>query len=829
MATSSTASACEIEAGMFTFELSDWQKQALQSLRDGNHCLVTAPTGSGKTLPAEYAINYFHRKGKKVIYTAPIKALSNQKYHEFSQKFPHISFGILTGDIKENEEADVLIMTTEILCNYLHHYKAPTTPLDFNIDVHTELGCVVFDEVHYINDPERGTVWEECFMLMPPCVQLVMLSATINKPEKFAGWIEGLNPTKKAVLCQTGNRAVPLKHYLWFNTSPQMIEKKVAPKDKAMFALIEENTNKLLTLADEKNVFNDSTYHVVNKIKDHLHYEKIFLRRQHVFNNLVRQLNADDMLPAICFVYSRRNVERFAGEINLRLLEAQMMNRVAQECRHILSKFSNAAEYMALPEYSMLVGLLERGVGIHHSGMLPVFREMVELMFSKGYIKLLFSTETFAVGLNMPTKTVLFTNMSKFDGTGMRHLYSHEYTQQAGRAGRRGFDTVGHVIHMANMFELPDIADYKTIMSNTPQTIESKFMISFSLVLNMMAKQEGNTSDSKIVDFIQSSIIQNNIGAEMAYLRNKLLDCGRELHHQYSYMNATCVIPRSELEAMDKIRTDMPLYKNKMRKNKQRELDTMMSRYKNSEKELAMLTKMRDLEVLRDHLVKQLNDTEHYIENSVKSVQKMLHESGFLEQAEEEGDASPAYQLTEKGKSALSAKETHCLVMADLLEKSRCFADLEPRQIVGVLASFCALRLSEDMRVTSGEQASADYLVSQLLGFIDERRDFYYNQETKTNTYTGSDYELSFDMNDELTNWCDVTNEAECVAYMGRIQKEKGVFVGEFTKAIMKINSIRKELEKYTEASGQVAALAKLRQIGELTQKFVCASQSLYI
>ena len=149
---------------MFSFELSDWQKLALGAINKGDHCLVTAPTGSGKTLPAEYAIRHFTKMNKKVIYTSPLKALSNQKYNDFQQEFPDISFGILTGDIKDNETADVLIMTTEILCNYLHNYKKTTDErkiLDFNIDVEHDLGCVIFDEVHYINDLDRGTVWED--------------------------------------------------------------------------------------------------------------------------------------------------------------------------------------------------------------------------------------------------------------------------------------------------------------------------------------------------------------------------------------------------------------------------------------------------------------------------------------------------------------------------------------------------------------------------------------------------------------------------------------------------------------------------------------------
>jgi len=179
----------------YSYPLSDFQKYAIQAVVDGQHTLVTAHTGSGKTLPAEFALQYFHRLGKKVIYTCPIKALSNQKYHDFTNKYPDITFGLMTGDIKTNPEADVIIMTTEILMNYLFRGQdakanADSSLVQFNIDIATELGCVVFDEIHYINDLERGQVWEKTILLLPLHVQMVMLSATIDSPERFAKWCE---------------------------------------------------------------------------------------------------------------------------------------------------------------------------------------------------------------------------------------------------------------------------------------------------------------------------------------------------------------------------------------------------------------------------------------------------------------------------------------------------------------------------------------------------------------------------------------------------------------------------------------------------------------
>jgi antiviral helicase SKI2 len=212
----------------YPFLLSSFQKFAIEAIVEGNHILVTAHTGSGKTLPAEFAIEHFVSKGKKVIYTSPIKALSNQKFYEFTQKFPNISFGILTGDIKTNPEADVLIMTTEILMNTLYAKNRKddiTTCINkntsltmFEMDFENELACVVFDEIHYINDVDRGRVWEETIMMLPQHIQMVMLSATLDSPEKFALWCETRGQTtntsnKIVYLTTTYERVVPLTHY----------------------------------------------------------------------------------------------------------------------------------------------------------------------------------------------------------------------------------------------------------------------------------------------------------------------------------------------------------------------------------------------------------------------------------------------------------------------------------------------------------------------------------------------------------------------------------------------------------------------------------------
>lgn len=336
----------------YHFLLSSFQKFAIEAIVEGNHILVTAHTGSGKTLPAEFAIEHFASKGKKVIYTSPIKALSNQKFYEFTQKFPNISFGILTGDIKTNPEADVLIMTTEILMNTLYAKNSKDDLTGFNksssltmfeMDFDNELACVVFDEIHYINDIDRGRVWEETIMMLPQHIQMVMLSATLDSPEKFALWCETRGQTtntsnKIVYLTTTYERVVPLTHYS-FITCTQGIFKIL--KDKQLEMEVMRTTNTLHTIQDSKGNFNDTNYQRIHKTIKLFQDKKHYVKRQHILNTVAKHMVDNHMLPAICFVLSRKALEQCAKEMTTTLLEddSKVPYIVRRECEQIIQNY----------------------------------------------------------------------------------------------------------------------------------------------------------------------------------------------------------------------------------------------------------------------------------------------------------------------------------------------------------------------------------------------------------------------------------------------------------------------------------------------------------
>ena len=309
------------------FELSDFQKWAIYSIYNGNDTLVCALTGSGKTLPAEFAIKYFTDLGKKVIYTTPIKALSNDKFRELTEKFPDISFGILTGDNKCNPEADVLIMTTEIYLNTLKKMRCLSNnvatedkiTLDFNINVEEELGCVVYDEIHYINDRDRGTVVEQSIMLTPYNVSYVGLSATINQPEKVCLWSESQEGAKRKeiYLCETKHRNVPLEHYS-FITIPDSSLRKLNPKEED---LVLSMINKPVLLKQQNTHFDEKTYFKMKKALKIIYDRKIKVYDTFVYNKMIDYLYDNNLLPSLTFIFSRKQCYVWANKIQRSLFE----------------------------------------------------------------------------------------------------------------------------------------------------------------------------------------------------------------------------------------------------------------------------------------------------------------------------------------------------------------------------------------------------------------------------------------------------------------------------------------------------------------------------
>ena len=804
----------------FPFELSDFQKYSIQAILEGNHILVTAHTGSGKTLPAEFAIEHFVAQGKKVIYTSPIKALSNQKFHEFSKKFPNISFGILTGDIKFNPEADVLIMTTEILRNTLlqKNTNNQSVPLKFEMDFENELACVIFDEVHYINDADRGKIWEETIMFLYNHIQLVMLSATIDRPSDFANWIEDVksdeNNKKSVYLAPTNHRVVPLKHYL-YTTMPQGPLKNI--KDKEFLKYINKFLHKPIEIKDNVKMFHEDSYEKVKKLKDYINKNNCFIKPSFVLNELTKYLNRNNMLPAICFVFSRKSVEKYAQFINFSLFDedSTIPSTIRNECKQILRKLPNHQEYINLPEFEFIVKLLEKGVAIHHSGVMPIFREMIELLFDKGYIKLLFATETFAVGINMPTKTVIFTGFDKFNGSTMRLLYPHEYTQMAGRAGRRGLDTIGHVIHLNNMFSLPYAYSYSNLLNGKPQILQSKFKISYNLLLNFH-QYENNT-----LDFASKSMCNGEIEKELRLNEARLNDINIRYNSKISNPTYEAVIKNKDKYCeYIKLTSNLNNSKQKIRKQIQKTLSQIENGNKQFKNELEQYNSIIQIENEILQQEQYITKLKEYFLSRYNEITLFLKNMEFL---------TNENTVSEKGICATYIQETHCLAFVDYFFKSNYLQELSAMDIAAMLSCFANIRVKDEVKIHNIDSLSTNSVLKNTLKTLDNMYEEYLTEESRNGNADVDNLNITLELVVAIHDWCNSPDEQSCKFILQKCEIEYEIFTGEFIKAILKINNMVNELKSVAEYMSNVDLLHKLSLIPDLTLKFIATNQSLYI
>jgi superfamily II RNA helicase len=801
----------ELEAfTQFPFPLSDFQKYAIEGVIKGHHVLVTAHTGSGKTLPAEFALQHFIAQGKKVIYTSPIKALSNQKFYDFTQKYPHISFGLLTGDIKTNPTAQVLIMTTEILMNALFNKTNERTQgeLSFQMDIDNELGCVIFDEVHYINDAHRGQTWEQTILMLPLNIQMVMLSATIDNPRGFAEWIEQRDPqkTKEVYLASTEHRVVPLTHYGFFSTTETPYK---TTKDKELHETIRAATNKPILLKSPNGQFNESGFLTLKSMTTLFDKYGWRMKRQFVLNKIAGYLKENEMLPAIVFVFSRKSVEQCAHEITTNLLEddSKVPYIMARECEQIIRRFPNYREYLHLPEYIDLVHLLEKGIGIHHSGMMPVLREIVELMISKKYIKLLFATESFAIGLDCPIKTAVFSSLKKFDGAHTRYLLPHEYTQMAGRAGRRGIDTVGHVVHCNNLFDLPDQNEYRDVLCGKPQQLVSKFKVSYPLVFNLI--KHGDDT----VGFVRKSMLQ--IELDTATNANRRTTQEQQiLYDKTVEALATILTPIPLCQEYIDAQQYLSMYSAKKQKEIQTKITTYKAQYPSFLEDTSIYKAHKDAQKSLKKEQEELHYMENYTQYQLNQITELLTENGFLE-----GGA-----LTSDGLTAAHLHEIHPLLGADLLRHTS-FMTYTPEQIVSILSIFTDISLPEDQRAY-GPPKDADPLVIKDISLLGGRLEEYARQELARGVYS-PEVQMTYDLVGFMGAWCACLSEEECKFFLQQTLVD--ISLGDFTKAVLKIVVIVKELKAVAELIENLTFLTALNEVEPLVLKYVATNQSLYV
>ena len=795
------------------YPLHDFQKWSIDATINGHHVLACAPTGSGKSLCAEFAIDFFWKKGKKSIYCSPIKSLSNQKYYDFQRKFPSISIGLITGDIKINPLANVLIMTTEILLSTF-----------LNL---TDLGCVIFDEIHMIGDKDRGHVWESCILQLPPCVQIIGLSATLDNPERFAKWIEtrGSNDLQTdyssahVFLTRKLIRPVPLTHYSFITVNSGIFK---AIKDKDIHQEIRTIINQPFIIQDDKGVFNEQTFLNMNKMLSLFENNSVRVKRQHVLNQVSKYLVEKEMLPALCFVFSISKLEKCAEELTCPLLEfdSKVPYTIAYECEQIMRRLPNYHEYLLLPEYLKLVALLQKGIGIHHSKMMPVLREIVELLFAKGLIKMLFCTTSVAIGLNLPVKTSIFTDIYKHNGTEVCILEGHEYVQAAGRAGRLGIDPVGSVIHLNNLFLKTGVISYKTMLKGAPQKLVSNFKISYNLLLNSIATGE---KDLDLSALVKRSMIQYEIGGEVAGLKGDI----DRVTKKCGFIEQK--VPEHVLKEYVLLKGKLPTLVNKKRKECERSVAALEDTYKNIVKEVEIYKSSLENALELFKLTNKLTEVENMLDADIAAVLNVLLLDKFVERQEVKESPLTKYNLLLKGHVATHFKEVPCLIFASLILDKK-FAGLLPKEIAGFLSCFANVKVTDELRAlipVSTNKTSEK--VCNLVKEVHETCSDFVDIEIKGRMNTGTDYSMQFDLIDYIILWADCSSEPECKLLLKQMSEDKGIFLGEFVKAILKVVAIVAEFASVAELINDLELLQCLKNVPLILLKFVATNQSLYV
>lgn len=456
----------ETPAKTWPFTLDPFQQVSISSIQREESVLISAHTSAGKTVVAEYAIAQSLKNNQRVIYTSPIKALSNQKYREFAAEFGDV--GLMTGDVTINPTATCLVMTTEILRSMLYRGS----------EIMREVAWVVFDEIHYMRDATRGVVWEETIILLPDKVRYVFLSATIPNAMQFAEWITKMH-NQPCHVVYTDFRPTPLQHY-FFPAGAEGIHLIV--DEKGTFR--EENFQKAMSSIAEKK--GDDPANAMAKRKGKGKDKKLNkggTKGPTDIYKIVRMIMLKNYNPVIVFSFSKRECEASA----LQMITLAFNDDSEKEL--VTKVFSSAIEMLSeedreLPQIKNILPLLRRGIGVHHSGLLPILKETIEILFQEGLIKVLFATETFSIGLNMPAKTVVFTNVRKFDGVTQRWVTPSEFVQMSGRAGRRGLDERGIVIMMVG--EEMDPAVAKEIVRGEQDRLNSAFHLGYNMILNLM-------------------------------------------------------------------------------------------------------------------------------------------------------------------------------------------------------------------------------------------------------------------------------------------------------------------------------------------------------
>ena len=830
------------------YELDPFQKHAVLGIHAGDHVFVTAKTGSGKTFVGEYLIAYWLARGKRVFYTTPIKSLSNQKYHDLKKLFPDATVGILTGDIKMCPDAQIVVMTAEILRNLFYKRGTATEGVGLTAAVSlTDVAGVVMDEVHYIQDPDRGHVWEETLILCPhECVvadaavatplspegtaavaaspfQLVLLSATLPSAASLAGWLAELH-NKRTWLLSTTYRIVPLVHGLLTSSETGW---KVLPVLDTQSRWIGDAYNGWLkgrkavadaAVAYKKQVearrrdgYSGPVPGGKVKIEDPI---ARLLRT-------VAWLDETKQMPALFFVFSRKECERYAGLMVGSLIDSSDAAAATHIIDFHLSRHRTVLEKS--PQYHKIRDLLIRGIAFHHSGLQPLLKEIVEILFTRGYVKVLFATETFSVGLNMPTKTVVFLELEKWsDGGQRRILRPDEYIQMAGRAGRRGLDTQGLVLYEP-MRDPVDAGDLKGLLTGALPPLQSRMRFHYDFIL----KHKLTSGKIQIAEQSYWAVEQRrtrvSLAKEIEILQQRLDKMAERMPAAEEALLAT----------RDALQQEVAVNVNAKRKKAQQALMKWMN--ENETKDLAQrISRYDEFKAVRKELGKLTESAAAWDAApllALEPLEECLHTWGFLDgdgisltplgvSATEAACSTnkATLTLTPLGVSATEINEGHMILMP-LLAASDRMSSLTGEEIASTLAVFLQEGADRDDAPTLDSVGNAK--VREVLQWLEGTKQNCASIEAIHSVFSPSNFwNLS-------ATWVLIVERWLAGAGLTEIATGFGLFEGNVQRALLRIANILEEWGAIATLRRDLVTLEKLAALNFLRNEIVV--DSLYL
>jgi len=752
----------------FKYPLDHFQAWGCRAIEDGENVLVCAHTGSGKTVLALYAIARCLARGERVVYVSPIKTLSNQKYKEFGEAFGGASVGILTGDIKIAPDAPCLILTAEILRNALllkktmeeekekETEKAAAVTAAFSMEGVT---CVVLDEVHFINNEDRGRIWEEILARLDPSIRLVMLSATLSDPLDFVSWIGHLKKVP-CHLVSTAKRPVPLRHALYWNDR--------------LHVFLQEDTWK-------HGVLNETSRDIEKHYKKHHWTSALFLE-------CIDYLQREELTPTTVFLLNREMVEKQAKAIRPMQTDPDALARIEYLWNRHLHRYASIYETTA--QWNLVRDLLWKGIGIHHSGMIPLLKEMVEIVYTEGLLPVLLATETFALGVNAPTKSTVFTNLSKFDGKTRRILHSDEYLQMAGRAGRRGLDKTGTVVLLPHPY-MPSEDAIRQMATAPPKSIQSRLSMDFTTAMGgidglegtLFYRQQDRAAPSPLMKEMEDIAPSIQYTLEDEILFKELCACEEALRPD-GYIRPNKKVEKTLKKRISEIRRHL------------------------SEETISFLTKHHAAIRRREEVEAQTVFHRDRWGMQIESIHGFLRDEGFME--------------TRRGILLRTIHDGNAILVSRLLD-SDLLDSLPASSMVAILSLFVADKekqdlIWKDLKISTEEETIAKV----VFGWADEYQNKELELVQKLPFAFSTDWELSRTMMWCAKEWYEGRPWHEMVMHFHD-------FEGNFIKNILRLTNFIQSVYQACSIIQHVPILTQLQDIQVKMMRDIVLNDSLYI